>query len=79
MIFSTKILFMSQFLPRLKSGGIPWLENLEKLMECTPCSDSKTIIEYCFGNWAFGGLALKMPLVVGLIILKPLGVGIIVL
>jgi hypothetical protein len=52
---------------------------IEKLMECTPCSDSKTIIEYCFGNWAFGGLALKMPLVVGLIILKPLGVGIIVL
>lgn len=29
MIFSTKILFMSQFLPRLKSGGIPWLEDLE--------------------------------------------------
>lgn len=32
MIFSTEILFMSQFLPRLKSGGIPWLEDLEKIM-----------------------------------------------
>jgi len=45
-------------------------------MERNPCSDLKTIIEYCFGSLASGGRALKMPPLAGLIILKPLGVGI---